>query len=84
MNITESGELTFLDILSVVSFAIAVLNLDANLDQNDKAELQEDLSNKSRLLLDEIHAHLQEQDDKLNIILKEMGYEENKENDTSH
>lgn len=71
----DNGEFTFLDILSITSFVIAIMNLDANLGQNDKAELQEDLSNKTNYLLDEIHTHLNTQDKKLDLILKEIRHE---------
>lgn len=71
----DNGEFTFLDILSITSFVIAIMNLDANLGQNDKAELQEDLSNKTNYLLAEIHTHLNTQDEKLDLILKEIRHE---------
>ena len=47
-----------LDVLNILSFVIGLLNYDENLTQNDKQEL-----------LEEIHAHLEEQDIKLEEIL---------------
>ena len=65
-------ELSFIDLLSVLSFFIGLENLDVNLDQNDKAEMQQDYSNKMDTLLKEIHAHLELQDDKINLILQDL------------
>lgn len=65
-------QLTFIDILSVASFLIALENLDENMTQNDKQELQSDLANKSNSILKEIHKHLEEQDRKLDAIIKRL------------
>lgn len=68
----DYGEFTFLDIITLISFFIGLANLEENLTQGDKQELQEDLSNKADLLLNEIHSHLEEQDKKLDLILQEI------------
>lgn len=68
----DNGELTFLDLVSLMSFFIGVMNLNENLTQGDKQELQEDLSQKADLLLQEIHRHLEEQDFLLQQILEEL------------
>lgn len=68
----DNGEFTFLDTLSILSFAIALENLDANLTQNDKQELMEELNEKTDRLLNEIHNHLKEQDKKLDSIIEVM------------
>ena len=73
----DNGEFTLLDILGIASFVIGVMNLDENLTQNDKQELQEELSNKINLLLNEIHGHLQSQDDKIDEILRRLNNEKN-------
>ena len=73
----NNNQLGFVDILSIMSFVIGLMNLDENLTQNDKQELQEDLSRQAHLLLDEIHNHLQSQDDKLDKILELLGEREN-------
>ena len=64
-----NGQLDFLDLITLASFVIALQNLDENITQSDKADLQEDLSNKADLLLKEIHGHLEEQDAKIDQIL---------------
>lgn len=72
---TDNGQLDFLDILGVLSFVIAVINLDENLSQSDKQELLEEFNDKASLLLTEIHNHLEKQDVKLSSIeqlLKEI------------
>lgn len=68
----DYGEFTFLDIITLISFFIGLANLEENLTQGDKQDLQEDLSNKADLLLNEIHSHLEKQDKKLDLILQEM------------
>ena len=66
----DNGEFTFLDMLSILSFLLGIMNYGENLTQGDKQELQESLSQKAELLLNEIHGHLQEQDDKIDKILE--------------
>lgn len=68
----ESRQLSFLDALNVASFLIGIQNLEANLDQNDKADLQHDLTVTAEKLLQEIHAHLEKQDRKLDDIAKRL------------
>ena len=58
-----------LDVLNILSFVIGLLNYNENLTQNDKQELLEELDNQTTTLLEEIHAHLKEQDIKLEEIL---------------
>ena len=65
-----NGEFTFLDMLSIMSFLIATMNLQENLTQTDKQELADELSQKTDSLLKEIHSHLQEQDNKIDKILE--------------
>lgn len=58
-----------LDVLNILSFVIGLLNYNENLTQNDKQELLEELNNQTATLLEEIHAHLKEQDIKIEEIL---------------
>lgn len=71
----ENSQLEFMDILSIMSFVISLKNLDENLSQNDKQDLQKNLSDNTHLLLKEIHAHLEEQDKKINEILEELKHD---------
>jgi len=66
-------QLDLLDTLNIMSFVIGLMNLNENLTQGDKQELMEELSNKADLLLKEIHNHLEEQDKKLDRIMKMLG-----------
>lgn len=64
------NEFTFLDILNLMSFCIGLMNLDMNLTQNDKQDLLDEFNSKATYLLNEIHNHLQEQDEKIDMILE--------------
>lgn len=66
----NSGEFTFLDMLSIASFLVGIENLEENLTQNDKQDLQSDLSAKADYLLKEIHGHLERQDKMLKKIME--------------
>jgi len=68
----NNQQLTFLDIISIMSFCISLMNLDENLSQGDKQDLQNDLSEKMEIILKEIHDHLKEQDKKIDKILEEL------------
>ena len=65
-------QLTFLDILNIASFLIGIENLEMNLDQNDKQDLQKNLSEATDKLLAEVHAHLEAQDKNIDEILKRL------------
>ena len=69
---SEIRQLTWLDILNVLSFLIGVENLESNLTQNDKQDLQKSLSENAERLLTEIHAHLEEQDRKIDGLMKHL------------
>lgn len=75
----ENGQLTFLDIISIVSFLIGVENLELNATQDDMQRIQRELSDKSEQLLKEIHGHLEEQDKKLEKIMEVISNENNQE-----
>lgn len=66
------SQVSFLDALNVASFLIGLENLEMNLDQNDKADLQNDLAKTAERLLSEIHAHLEAQDEKIDRIIARM------------
>lgn len=66
------SQVSFLDALNVASFLIGLENLEMNLDQNDKADLQNDLSKTAERLLSEIHAHLEAQDEKIDRIIARL------------
>ena len=71
----DHGEFTFLDTISLISFMIGLMNYNENLTQGDKQDLLETFSQKADDLLNEIHGHLQAQDEKIDKILKELSHE---------
>ena len=66
------NQLEFIDLLSIASFVIALQNLDMNITQEDMAETTERLDKGLRTEVDEIHRHLEEQDKKLDEIIKRL------------
>lgn len=72
MSNGRSCQGNLLDTISIISFIIGLMNLDENVTQGDKQELMEELSNKADYLLNEIHRHLQEQDEKIDAIIRHM------------
>ena len=66
----DNGQFTFLDIITLMGFFISIMNLNENLTQNDKQDLQQTFSDKTDALLQEIHSHLQEQDKKIDELLE--------------
>lgn len=64
--------LDFLDIITLLSFVLSVENLEQNLSQNDKQDLQNDLSEKAEKILKEVHTHLEKQDKLLNDIWSKL------------
>lgn len=66
------NQLSFIDLLSIASFAISLENLEENMTQSDKQDLQQELSDKADLLLKEIHQHLEKQDQKIDEILRRL------------
>ena len=72
----EQGQLNFIDLLSIMSFYIGLLNLDMNITQTDiqkqTTELDDRLSLHLREALNEIHQHLEDQDVKLSEIQQQI------------
>ena len=66
----ENGELTFLDMLSIISFCVGLQNLDLNLAQEDLDNQTQELDKRLRKTVSEIHEHLKMQDNKLDTILE--------------
>lgn len=60
----------FLDIITLISFYIQLMNLNENLGQSDKQDILQEFSSKADVLLQEIHQHLQKQDEKIDVLLK--------------
>lgn len=69
---TPQGQLDALDLLSVVSFAIGLANYTENVDQST-------MQDAIKSAVGDIHAHLQEQDEKINHIMEVLDNAQNKE-----
>ena len=67
-----NGELTFLDLLSIISFCVGLQNLDLNLAQEDLDRQTQELDRRLRAVVDDIHGHLSVQDTKLNLIMNRL------------
>ena len=68
----NKNELTFIDVLSIISFCVALQNLDLNLAQEDLDNQTQELDRRLRSVVDDIQKHLQRQDAKLDMILSEV------------
>lgn len=66
----DKQQYDLLDVLNILSFIIGILNYNENLTQNDKQDLLGQLNNQTKVLLNEIHSHLEEQDKKIDSILE--------------
>lgn len=70
MNNTDN--LGFLDILTIMSFCISLQNLELNTSQEDLQHQTEELDKVLRENVREIHKHLEDQDKKIDLLLKEI------------
>ena len=72
----EEGQLNFIDLLSILSFYIGLMNLDMNITQNDMAdqtaEIDKRVNEHLHEVLNEIHTHLEDQDKKLAYIQEQL------------
>ena len=73
MNIGSgsNGQLTFLDIVALLSFYIGLENLDLNIGQSDLDRQTQELDARLRENIKDIHDHLRMQDEKLDKLLGE-------------
>lgn len=67
--LNDSNNLDFLDVINIVSFAIAIANYNENLNQTDKQELIHKLDKQTSELLSQLNAHLERQDKDIDKIL---------------
>ena len=74
MGSGENGALTFVDILSILSFAVGLQNLELNIDQNDMDLQTRQIDERASALvsnaLSELHSHLERQDQKIDRIIE--------------
>ena len=63
---------SYIDYVNLMDLAINIRNLKSNTSQEERQKLEEHFNNKLSEVLNEIHLHLQEQDEKINKILKKL------------
>ena len=66
----DDGQLTFLDLIAIISFWVGLENLELNVAQEDLDRQTQELDARLRRAVDDIHEHLQDQDIKLTKILE--------------
>lgn len=66
----SNGEWTFIDILALISFCVGLQNLDLNISQENLDSQTKELDAKLREVVDDIHQHLQMQDEKLDKLME--------------
>ena len=74
----SQGEWTFIDLISVISFIVGLQNLDLNITEQDITNQTQELDRRLREVVDDIHKHLQMQDDKIDKILERIDYDKDK------
>ena len=67
-----NNELSFIDLLSIISFLVGLQNLELNVSASDINEQTQDLNKSLKAVVDDIHNHLSVQDAKLNLILNKL------------
>lgn len=68
LNPNENEQFNIMDVLNIISFYIGLKNLDLNFTQDTAGKMLD-------VAVDDIHAHLKEQDRKIDLILKKLGVE---------
>ena len=74
----NNGELTFLDIISIISFCVGLQNLELNITEQDITNQTQELDERLRNVVDDIHRHLKQQDEKIDTILEVINNDQNK------
>ena len=70
MGSGRNGELTFLDLVTLISFVIGLQNLEINITQDDLQDVAAEVDKRQSDGIEDIHRHLAVQDEKLNVILR--------------
>ena len=69
----DRQQFIIMDVLNIISFYIGLKNLDLNFTQDTAGKML-------NIAVNDIHAHLKEQDEKLALIMKELGVEYDEKN----
>lgn len=70
--------LTFLDLINIISFVVGLMNLGLNISQNDLDNQTQELDGKLRQNVDDIHNHLKKQDEKIDYIIGVLNNDKDK------
>lgn len=70
LNFSENEQFSIMDILNIISFYIGLKNLDLNFTQDTAGKMLD-------IAVNDIHSHLKEQDEKIDLILKKLGVDNN-------
>ena len=62
----------YIDYVNLMDLAISIRNLQSNNSQKERQKLEEHFNNKLNIVLNDIHSHLQKQDEKIDLILKKL------------
>lgn len=63
---------SYIDLVNLMDLAINLQNLRSNTSQEERQKLEEHFNEKLEAVLQELHDHLQLQDDKINLILNKL------------
>ena len=66
----ERQQFTVMDVLNIISFYIGLKNLDLNFTQDTAGKMLD-------IAVNDIHAHLKDQDEKLALIMQKLGVDYN-------
>lgn len=64
---------SYIDYVNLLDLSISIANLRSNKTQEASQKLESNFNKKLDLVLDEIHSHLKEQDEKINFIYNKLG-----------
>lgn len=80
LNFNDNEQFSIMDVLNIISFYIGLKNLDLNFTQESAGKMLD-------IAVNDIHGHLKEQDEKIDLILKKLGVDFNeisKQNGQQH
>lgn len=73
------NELSFIDLISIVSFCVGLQNLDLNISQENLDSQTQELDGRLRASVEDIHQHLKRQDEKIDWIIEVLKNDKDKE-----
>lgn len=63
------NDLSFIDLISIISFCVGLQNLDLNISQENLDNQTQELDGRLRANVADIHEHLKQQDEKIDKII---------------